>query len=138
MTPTAAAKDDAKTRRNYVLRLLLAGVAMSMLSRYSGKVMQHYELSLVWRVLLALTPLLPLIVLCQLPRTLMKTDELDLRIHQESVVLAFYGLFAVLIGADLLGKGGMLTGFVWKTEWILGAMVILLGLGYGWTVRRYR
>lgn len=128
----------AKSRSKFVVRLLLAGVAMSILSRYSVKVLQNWELPLILRVVVALTPLLPLTILAQLPRTLVKGDELDLRIHQESVVLAFYGLLVVLICADLLRKGGVLPSFVWKSESILAAMVGLLALGYGWTVRRYR
>lgn len=100
--------------------------------------MQHWDLAIWMRVLLALSPLLPLFVLWRLSRTEIKADELDLRINQEASVFAFYGMVVVLMVTDLLVKGSVLVGFTWQSEWLILTAVLLFGLGYAVSMFRYR
>jgi hypothetical protein len=92
------------------------------------------------RIVLSLSPFVPVVVLVVLKkiRGSEKVDELFLHIHRDAAVLAFNTLFLVLICAHLLEEGGVLVGFVWKTDWLIGAMVATIAAGQAWVGRRYR
>ena len=136
--PSSAEPSRQQARKKIFLRLVAGGVSMSVISGLAKGVLGHWDVPFWARVLIALAPLLPLLALACTPSPLAKADELEMRINQESTAFAFYGLFAVVVVVDLLGRGGVLSGFVWKTEFLFIAMFLLLVLGYGWAACRYR
>lgn len=131
-------KDERKKAlERFVLRIVVVALSMSVISGLSKAVLRHWDVPTWGRVLLAFSPLLPLLFLRK-PSTIIKADELAMRIHQESTVFAFYGLFVVILISDLLLKAGVVTEFIWRHDSLVIAMVLLLGLGHAWTARRYR
>jgi len=138
MSTASAGNVVRKSKHRLWLRFFLVGISMTVIQKASAATMQYWEVPTWMKVLLALSPLLPLFALWRLARTEGKADELDLRINQEAGVFAFYGMFVVLLVTDLLLKGGLLVGFVWQSEWLIIAAVLLFGLGYAVSLLRYR
>jgi hypothetical protein len=138
MKDTMADTIRQKPTVRFVLKLFLLGTAMAICAKVSAGVLRHWDVPYWLKIFLALMPLLPLVVGTRMSTTVVQADELAVKIHHDAVVFAFYALFAVLICVDLLSKGGVLTGFGWNTEWIVGTMLAMLAAGYGWAYRRYR
>lgn len=102
-------------------------------------ILQHYEMPVGLRILLALMPVLPFAVLAKTHwRAMTQGDELARHIARETYVFAFYALVAVFICTDMLKTGGVLPDFAWKTKSLVYTMIGTLAVADGWTRWRYR
>ncbi|AOS43343.1 hypothetical protein Verru16b_00386 [Lacunisphaera limnophila] len=102
--------------------------------------LRHYDIMGWLRVPLALTPLLPFAygVYCYHSATRGRRDELEQRIVSDAAAAGFFVLFLMLTIAGMLRSGGILADFAWTPGVWEKAMLISLGAGWVWSVRRYR
>jgi hypothetical protein len=135
-TPTVA----ASTMRPF-FRFLLWGLVLTAGCATGVKgVVRHYEVGPWFKVGLTLLPLLPFgYALYRYARdTRGRSDELEQRISADAVAAGFFIFFIGVIAVDLLQTGGVLGDYAWTKNRLLGAMLVALLLGWGWSARRFR
>lgn len=122
-------------------RFLLWGLLLTAFCAAGVKgILRHYEVPLGLRVLLALAPLLPFAygIYAYWRDTRGRADELDHRIWSDAGAAGFYGFFLIITVMDMLESGGVLRGFAWTKDSLTLAMLASLGVGWAWSVRRFR
>lgn len=139
MNSTHVTSAEQKPRLKFDVRLFLWGGSAPVCAGAVAALMRYCEIPFWLRILLALTPLLPLFMsLRVLKQSLACSDELARHIARDAFAFAFYALFGLFICMDLLRSGGVLPGFVWDMKWLITAMGTMLALGLGWSGWRYR
>ena len=92
--------------------------------------------SLVWRVPIALVPMVPaFFVLVAFVRFLGRVDEMQRLIHLEALAFAFGGTALLTFSYGFLQNAGF-PSLSWFCVWPL--MAVLWVIGQAWATRRYR
>jgi hypothetical protein len=122
-------------------KFLLWSVLLNALCAAGAQgILKQYEVIGWLRVPIALTPLLPFAYGIYSYHTAIRgrRDELEQRIVSDAAAAGFFVLFLILTVVGMVRASGMLTDFAWTPGMWEKAMLISLGTGWVWSVRRFR